>query len=300
MAAVKEFSTAPSSCPVGVDAALRAASDPSFTPKPTLLQEEFSLDGRVAVVTGGGRGLGLEIAEALAEAGATVFCLAQSSTPSATWRATQSYVSRLGLSDNVRLEYKTVDVSDQKAIWFAMEEIAKKEGRLDICVASAGILEIEPCLEIAAERFERIVDVNVNGIFYTAQAAARQMKKLERAGSIVLVTSIGGNVALQGTQTVSYCTTKAAGIQMARSLGMELCQYGIRVNSLSPGYMPTDLNQRYIDADASVGEMWASQNFLGKLGKPSGLRGVIAWLASDASSFCTGSDIIVDGGHCAW
>ncbi|KAL5508699.1 hypothetical protein ACEPAH_6320 [Sanghuangporus vaninii] len=87
---------------------------------------------------------------------------------------------------------------------------------------------------------------------------------------------------------------------MARSLGMELSQYGIRVNSLLPKYMPTDLNQHYIDADASVGEMWASQNFLGKLGKPSGLRGVIAWLASDTSSFSTGSDITVDGGHCAW
>ncbi|KAL5508698.1 hypothetical protein ACEPAH_6319 [Sanghuangporus vaninii] len=175
MAAVKELSTAPSNPPVGVDAALRAASDHSFTPKPTLLQEEFSLDERAAVVTGGGRGLGLEISEALAKAGTTVYCLAQSSTPSETWGATQSYVSRLGLSDSVRLEYKTVNVSDQKAIWFAIDGIEKKEGRLDNCVASAGIVETEPCLEIAAERFERpgIVDVNVNGIFYTAQAAAR-------------------------------------------------------------------------------------------------------------------------------
>ncbi|KAL5530870.1 hypothetical protein ACEPAF_7128 [Sanghuangporus sanghuang] len=196
MASVKELSTVPSNPP-----------------------EEFSLDGRVAVVAGGGRGLELEISQALAEAGATIYCLAQSSTPS---ERDSSYISRL------------------KAIWFAMDEIAKKEGRLDICVASAGIVETEPRLEIAAERFERIVvDVNVNGIFYTAQAAARQMKKSGRAGSIVLVTSIGANVALQGTQTVSYCITKAAGIQMARSLGMELSQYGIRVNSLSPGYMLT-------------------------------------------------------------
>ena len=221
----------------GVDAALRAASDSSFVPRPTLLQTEFSLEGRVAVVTGGGRGLGLEMAEALAEAGAVVYCIAKSASPTDTWRATQAYVARLGLSKNVRLEYVCADVSEQKKIWAVMEEIAEKEGRLDVCVASAGIVEVAPCLEVTDEHYKKIIDVNEAGAFYTAQAAARQMKKLGRPGSIILITSTAGSCALQGMEALSYCATKAAAIQMARSLAMELSGYGIRVNSLSPGYM---------------------------------------------------------------
>ncbi|KAL5488491.1 hypothetical protein ACEPAI_6609 [Sanghuangporus weigelae] len=269
----------------GVDAALRAITDPSFVPKPTILQKEFSLEGRVAVVTGGGRGLGLEMAEALAEAGATVYCIAKSSSPNDTWKATQSYISKLGLSKSVRLEYVSVDIADQKAIWTTMEEIAKKEGRLDICVACAGIVEAAPCLEVTEEHFKKVIDVNETGTFYTAQAAGRQMMKLRRPGSIILITSSAGSFALQGMQVLSYSATKAASIQMARTLAMELSQYGIR---------------RYINTDAKVGELWASQNILGRIGKPAELRGVIIWLASDASSFCTGSNIVVDGGHHAW
>ncbi|KAL5530869.1 hypothetical protein ACEPAF_7127 [Sanghuangporus sanghuang] len=286
--------------PTGVDAALRAASDSSFVPKPTLLQKEFSLEGRVAVVTGGGRGLGLEMAEALAEAGATVYCIAKSLSPDDTWKATQSYVSKLGLSQSVRLEYVSVDVSDQKAIWTTMEEIAKKEGRLDICVASAGIVEVAPCLEATDEHFKRVIGVNETGTFYTAQAAGRQMMKLRRPGSIILITSSAGSFALQGMQVLAYSATKAASIQMARTLAMELSQYGVRVNSLSPGYMLSGVTQSHMNADAKVGELWASQNILGRIGRPAELRGVVIWLASDASSFCTGSNIVVDGGHHAW
>lgn len=228
------------SVPIGVEAALRAAADPSFVPKPTLFEREFSLEGRVAVVTGGGRGLGLEMAEALAEAGATVYCVARSTSPTDVWKSTQAYVSKLGVHKNARLEYKSVDVSNQNAIWSAMEEIAQKEGRLDICIAAAGVAERAPCLDLSAEQFEEVMAVDVNGTFYTAQGAARQMTKLGKPGSIILVASIAGHGALQGAPTIRYCTSKAASIQMARSLACELAANGIRVNSVSPGYFATE------------------------------------------------------------
>lgn len=228
------------SVPVGIEAALLAATDSSFVPKPTIFQKEFSLEGRVAVVTGGGRGLGLEMAEALAEAGATVYCIARSASPTDVWKATQAYVAKLGVGKTERLEYKSVDVTDQNAIWSAMEEIAQKEGRLDICIAAAGLVDLAPCLELSAEQFEKVMSVDVNGTFYTAQGAARQMTKLGKPGSIVLVSSISGHGTLRGVPTVTYCTGKAAGIQMARSLACELATHGIRVNSLSPGYFATE------------------------------------------------------------
>ncbi|EJD00690.1 NAD-binding protein [Fomitiporia mediterranea MF3/22] len=247
---------------VGVEAALRAVVDPTISLTPTLLQKEFTIEGRVAVVSGGRRGLGLEMAEALAEAGATVYCLAASEGPSEEWLATQAYVSRLGLVKSARLEYASVDVSDQTAVW-------------------------------------EVMGVNVNGMFYTAQGAARQMKRLETPGSIVLVTSATGSVAFRGAPLAAYSTTKAAGIQMACSLACELGPDRIRVNSLSLGYFPTDLHSG-IEHGEEVDKYLKTQNPLVRAAKPAELRGVITWLALDTSSFCTGSDIIVDGGHRAW
>ncbi|KAH8119721.1 NAD-binding protein [Phellopilus nigrolimitatus] len=286
--------------PIGVEAALRAASDPSFTPRATLLEKEFSLAGRVAVISGGNRGLGLEMAEALAEAGAIVYCLDLPASPGESWVATQAYVSKLGLAGGARLEYASVDVTDQKAIWDVVEKIAEKEGRMDVCVASAGIaLGGGDCLDFSASQFEKVVGVNLNGVFYTAQAVGRQMVKYKQPGSIVLIASVGGSIALPNLKNVPYNVSKAGVIQMARNLACELGVKGIRVNSLSPGWVETPLS----DPLLSLPNVWkevASQNPLGRIGRPDDMRGVITWLASDASSFCTGSDIQVCGGQTAW
>lgn len=182
--------------PVGVQAALEAANDPSFKPRCTLFSEEFSLSNRVAVVTGAQRGLGLEMATALAEAGATVYCLdlpaASDADPS--FKATKDYLARLDLPGKARLEYASVDVTDQKAIWNAVEEIAGKEGRLDACVAAAGVLRGAECLDYPADEFKALMDVNVNGVLYTAQAAGRQMVRYGSPSSIVLIASMSGSV----------------------------------------------------------------------------------------------------------
>lgn len=178
--------------PIGVEAALLAASDPTFQPRPTL-QKEFELTGRVAIVSGGNRGLGLEMAEAMCEAGAIVYCLDLPSTPGDEWKATASYVQRLGI-EKARLEYVSVDVTNQQMIWNAAENIANKEGRMDVCIAAAGILHGADCLEYPAEDFQKVMSVNVNGVLHTAQAAGRQMAKFGTPGSIILIASMSGSI----------------------------------------------------------------------------------------------------------
>ncbi|KAI5117168.1 hypothetical protein M0805_003984 [Coniferiporia weirii] len=284
--------------PIGVEAALRAAKDASITPRPTL-REEFDLTGRVAIVSGANRGLGLEMAETLCEAGATVYCLDLPAVPGADWSATRAYVARMGV-ECARLEYVPVDVTDQRAVWRVVEDIARREGRMDVCIAAAGVLCGADCLDYPAEDFQKVMSVNVNGVLHTAQAAGRQMAKFGTPGSIVLIASMSGSITNKDHAWVAYNTSKSAVIQMGRSMACELGPKNIRVNTLSPGYIYTNMTAAYLDKYPELFEKWSELNPLGRLGRPDELRGAVAWLASDASTFCTGSDILVSGGHHAW
>ncbi|KAF8879066.1 hypothetical protein BD779DRAFT_1474527 [Infundibulicybe gibba] len=285
-----------STTPVGVAAAL--ASSP---PVRTALTQ-FSLSGRVALVTGGHRGIGLEMALALAEAGAVAYCLDLPSAPKPDWLTVQAYAEKLPLVDGARgrLEYASGDVTNQEVMWQVVRDIVKKEGRIDVCVANAGILQGEECLDYPADKFKQLIDVNVNGVLYTAQAAGREMVRLGIPGSLIFTASMSGSIANQNQHWVAYNTSKSAVIQMARSMACELGTKGIRVNSISPGYIYTQMTRAFLDSHPQLMDVWSKQNPLGRLGRPDELRGVVLWLAGDASTFCTGSDIIVDGGHRAW
>jgi len=261
----------------------------------------------VSVVTGGKQGIGLELAMAFAEAGSTVYCLDLQSTPGEEFEKTSSYVARLAQEDNAlgSLKYLNVDVTKQDEIWKAVEEIASKEGRMDVAVANAGILRNADCLDYKDVEFQKLMDVNVNGVLFTAQAAGRQMAKFNMPGSIILIASMSGSITNlrspgKAHNWVAYNTSKSAVIQMARSLACELGSQGIRVNSLSPGYITTALTLAYLDTVPGLREEWSTHNPLGRLGRTDELRGAALWLASDASTFCTGSDILVSGGQHAW
>lgn len=261
---------------------------------------DFALTDRVAIVTGGNRGLGLEAALALSKAGSrAVYCLDLPEKPGEDWNAARQIVAKLG--DAGRLEYVTADVRDQKGVLKTVEEIATKEGRMDICVAAAGISgAARPCLEYTEEELEEVYAVNLKGVFFSAQAAARQMVRFQLPGSIILLASIAGSVVLKNTPVLPYNTSKAAVIQMARSMACELAQKNIRVNSLSPGFIETPMLATIFSAQPGFRALWSEQSFMNRLGKPHELRGIVTWLASDASSFCTGSNIVVDGGYTAW
>ncbi|CAE6454063.1 hypothetical protein ACGC1H_006075 [Rhizoctonia solani] len=278
--------------PIGVSAALQAASDASISPKRTIF-DEFSLNGKVAVVTGGNRGLGLEMALALCEAGATVHAFDLPESPGEEFTAASEYAKKLGST----LKYVSADVTHQKNIWDKFAAIGDAEGRLDICIAAAGIVEIHPCLTYEADDFQRVMNVNTNGVLYTAQGAGQQMTRFGIPGSIILIASVAGSVTLRDVFTVAYQSSKAAVVQMARSMACELGQRKIRVNTISPGWMTTKMTAPILE---TMNDALKNQNPLGRIGRPEELRGVAVWLASDASSFCTGSDIIVDGGHHSW
>jgi len=284
---------------LGIEAALKAKDDPSFVPRPKIF-DEFALTDRVGLVSGGNRGLGLEAAIALAEAGArVVYCFDLPEEPSEVFKASREYVSKLG--NGSRLEYFSADVRNQELLWKKAEEIGDKEQRFDFCVAAAGILKAETeCLEYPAQEFREVVDVNTTGVLFTAQAAGRQMARFGRGGSIILIASMSGSITNKDHAWVPYNTSKSAVLQMARSMACELGEQRIRVNTLSPGYIYTQLTAAYLDKQPHLYEKWSGLNPLGRLGRPDEVRGVVTWLASDASSYCTGSDILVSGGHHAW
>ncbi|KAH9057139.1 sorbose reductase sou1 [Lactarius deliciosus] len=274
---------------------------------PWHLNHEFALRDRVALVSGANRGLGLEMALALVEAGArAVYCVDLPERPGGEWVKVAEYVRRM-VSGAVtgRLEYVCADVRDQKAMWKVGEEIGEREGRMDVCVAAAGILKSHTdCLEYPADQFEQVIS-----------AAGRQMTRFGNGGSIILnpdrlnerkhyeqgallsYYTLGvtrgrradPNITNRITRRMSYNTSKSAVLQMGRSMACELGPKRIRVNTLSPGYIYTSMTAAHVDTQPHLLDKW-----------PDELRGVITWLASDASTFCTGSDILVSGGHHAW
>ncbi|KAI0654844.1 hypothetical protein C8Q70DRAFT_1023977 [Cubamyces menziesii] len=281
----------------GVARALQAGSGPV---QPTLFTTDFSLRDRVALVTGANGGLGLESALAFIEAGArAVYCLDIAPTPSEEWLKVKDYVSRMeGKAGEGRLEYISTDVSDQEGMWKIGKMIGDKEGRFDVCVAGAGIGGPEhDCLEVKGEDTQKIIDVNLNGVVYTAQAAGQQMARFGNGGSIIAIASLTGYIAIPNMRILPYHLSKSAVIQMCRNFACELAPKGIRVNSISPAFIKTKILEKMPpEAEAAL----ANMNPMKRFGKPHELRGAVAWLASDASSYCTGSDIFVTGGHHAW
>jgi NAD(P)-dependent dehydrogenase (short-subunit alcohol dehydrogenase family) len=181
-----------------------------------------------------------------------------------------------------------------------VEEIANVEGRMDGLVAAAGIQQETPALEYTAKDANTMMEVNVTGVFMTAQAVAKQMIRFGNGGSIVMIASMSGTIANKGLICPAYNASKAAVIQLGRNLAAEWGQYNIRVNTISPGYIVTQMVENLFVQFPERREEWPKQNMLGRLSRPEEYRGAAVFLVSDASSFMTGSDLRMDGGHAAW
>ncbi|RPA97327.1 NAD(P)-binding protein [Choiromyces venosus 120613-1] len=264
---------------------------------------EFNLDGRVVLVSGGARGLGLTQAEGLLEAGATVYALDRIDHPDPEFeKISGRAVTELGTS----LHYRRVDVTDVAGLGKTVAEISAKHGRLDGLIAAAGINKEGNALEYTAADFDWIMQVNVIGVFSTAQAAAREMVKYGNGGSIVLIASMSATIAnklltvYKGLICAAYNSSKAAVVQLARNLASEWGQHGIRVNSISPGYIVTPMTRHDFKASPEREQFLSEGNMLGRLSLPEEYRGAGVFLVSNASSFMTGSDLLIDGGHHAW
>ncbi|WP_410667306.1 SDR family NAD(P)-dependent oxidoreductase [Amycolatopsis sp. cmx-4-68] len=240
---------------------------------------EQSLSGRVALVTGGTRGIGLATVRALVNAGATVVLTGRDEA-----RAKEAAAS-VGAAAGLVL-----DVTDAKAVSSLVRGVAKEHGKLDIVVANAGIMEDALLGMIREELVDTTLSTNVAGTLHTVQAAARAMMR-KKTGSIVVLASIVGEYGSAG-QTV-YAASKAAVANIAKSAAKELGRSGIRVNAVAPGVIETDLTAG-LSEDAKTEN--AGKTPLGRLGRAEDVANAILFLVSDEASFITGQVLGVDGG----
>ncbi|KAK7985043.1 NAD(P)-binding protein [Apiospora saccharicola] len=255
---------------------------------PKALLPEFSLKNKVIIVSGGAQGLGLVQTEALLEAGAKVHVFDRQAPPPAG----SKYDAVVKRAIDVRLGAGDINRVTQ--------DIADEHGRIDGLIAAAGIQQETPALEYTAEDSDRMLGINITGVLMTAQAVARQMVRLKQEGSLVFIASMSGTVANRGLICPVYNASKAGVIQLGRNLASEWGQHGIRVNTISPGYIVTDMVKALFEKFPEREVEWPKQNMLGKLSKPEDYRGAAVFLLSDASRFMTGADLRIDGGHAAW
>ncbi|KAJ5778121.1 hypothetical protein N7520_001367 [Penicillium odoratum] len=272
-----------------------------MTSQPVILGQqarmpEFSLAGKVVLVSGAGRGLGLTQSEALLEAGAKVYALDRLDEPAPEFLVIQQRAKELG----TELHYRRIDVRDTELLNSVIEAIANTEGRMDGLVAAAGIQQETPALEYSAKDSNTMFEVNVTGVFMTAQAVAKQMIRFGNGGSIAMIASMSGTIANRGLICPAYNASKAAVIQLGRNLAAEWGPYNIRVNTISPGYIVTAMVEKLFIDFPERRDQWPKENMLGRLSRPEEYRGAAVFLLSDASTFMTGSDLRMDGGHAAW
>jgi hypothetical protein len=252
----------------------------------------FDLAGKVALVTGGNGGIGLGMAEALAEAGADICIWGTNAKKNEGARA------RLARSGR-RVEALAVDVSDETAVETAMRETMKRLGRVDACFANAGIRgRMQSMFDIDGKEFRRVLAVNLDGAFFTLRAAARHMveraEKGDPGGRLVGVASLAARSAAPRNE--HYAATKGGLIAMMKAMAVELARYGITANALLPGWIETEMT-----ADFFANEKFRA-NVMPRIptrrwGQPADFGGIAVYLASAASAYHTGDEILIDGGY---
>jgi NAD(P)-dependent dehydrogenase (short-subunit alcohol dehydrogenase family) len=245
----------------------------------------FSLVGRRAVVTGASRGIGAALAEALVEAGAAVALLGRDAG------ALTGVCARLAPRGTVVTQ--VADVTNVTQSQAAIAQAAEQLGGLDILINNAGMEELRPSLNVTEALWDRIVDVNLKGAFFCAQAAARAMRS---AGSIVNVCSLTSEVGVPGA--TAYTASKSGLLGMTRALATEWAPRGIRVNGIGPGYFRTALTDPFYQDPAWQRDA-LSKIPLGRFGRMEDLGGAVVFLCSEAAAYITGQVLYIDGGYLA-
>lgn len=226
-----------------------------------------------------------------------VHCFDRLTDPDPEFVSTQELALRSHVGS---LHYHHVDVRDSKFLDDVVSKVAAGQNRLDGVVAAAGVQQLTDAIDYTAEDVTKMMDINYTGVFMTAQAVARHMIERGCAGSMILVASMSGLIANKGLNSPVYNSSKAAVIQLARNLAMEWGKKGIRVNSLCPGHVITPMVLKNFDEVPQLRETWESESMLGRLATPEEFTGAIIFMLSDASTYMTGSNLIMDGGHTAW
>jgi NAD(P)-dependent dehydrogenase (short-subunit alcohol dehydrogenase family) len=255
------------------------------------VRELFDLSGKVAIVTGGGSGIGRQMADGLAEAGANLVLCARKAErcEQAAAELEQLDVRALGLG---------CDVRDPQQIEAVVRRTVDELGGVDVLVNNAGTVWGAAPEDMPLEGWQKVVDVNLTGVFLFAQAAGRVM--IERGGgSIVNIASVSGmrGAPAEVVNTVVYHATKGGVIAFTRDLAWKWARHGIRVNAIAPGWFPSDMSGYGLERHE---ETLKRHIPLGRFGGPHDLEGVVVFLASDAAAYVTGHTLVVDGGESAW
>ncbi|QIG49753.1 SDR family oxidoreductase [Nordella sp. HKS 07] len=255
--------------------------------------EKLKLDGKVAVVTGAGQGIGAACARALGEAGATLIVADMMAD---RVEASVGELKKLGL----KAHGATLDVTKSKDVDRVAADIIKQHGRVDILVNNAGVARSDVKAEETSDEHWRFhMDVNLDGLFWCCRAFGRQMLK-QKSGSIVNIGSMSGFIVNKPQPQSFYNASKAAVHHLTRSLAAEWAKSGVRVNAVAPTYIETPLTSFGIKEDPEMYETWLEMTPMGRVGQPDEIASVVHFLASDAASLMTGSIVLADGGYCCW
>ncbi|KQT46358.1 3-oxoacyl-ACP reductase [Aureimonas sp. Leaf454] len=257
-----------------------------------MFAEKYRMDGRVAVVTGGGRGIGLSCVEVLAEHGATVVI---AEIDLATARDGRAAMQAKGYEVGIQ----PVDVTDSASVDRLAEAVLSEHGRIDVLVANAGIARSGVAAEdVTDEHWLNVNDVNYNGVFWCNRAFARIMLKAGR-GAIVNIGSMSGLISNRPQKQTYYNAAKAAVHQMTSSLAAEWADRGVRVNAVAPTYIETAMTMYRHENDGMI-DVWLRDTPMHRLGRPDEIASVVHFLACDASSLMTGTTVVADAGFTCW
>ncbi|WP_051166986.1 SDR family NAD(P)-dependent oxidoreductase [Hymenobacter norwichensis] len=244
----------------------------------------FSLEGKLALVTGGGTGIGLEIARCMSTAGATVVITGRRE------EVLQGAVAELGES----VRYLTNDICELDQLDGLVEHIEATYGPLDILVNNAGVNMKKPALEVTDQEFSRIIHTNLNAVFALTRACAKRMVERE-SGVILMISSMAAYYGID--RVVAYAASKSAVEGMVKVLASEFSKHNVRVNAIAPGFIETEMSRTAMNSDPDRRDRAMRRTPMGKFGQPEDIGHAAVFLASEAARYITGASLPVDGGN---
>lgn len=253
----------------------------------------FNLKNKVVFITGGGRGIGQSLANGFYNCGANVSICDQNDEG---MKETETILKESKI-ENQNFIKSIVDVRDKKSIAEAISKTEKELGPIEVAINCAGIANANPAEEMSQDQWQNMFDINLSGVFFSCQEEAKTMMKRKK-GSIINIASMSGIIVNRGLKQAHYNSSKAGVIHLTKSLAMDWVDYGIRVNSISPGYTKTPMNLRPEMIDQV--KLFESGTPMNRMASPDEIVGPAIFLATEASSFCTGIDLVVDGGFTCW